>query len=96
MNQYDFIFLLDEEKKQEELKKFISTLSGKITEEKTHGKKNLAYEIKKVSQAYLYEWIIEIDTDKISEFKKKLGFEKTVLRYLMFKKNLKSKITNNK
>ena len=96
MNQYDLVFLLDEEKKQKELKELISSLSGKIIEEKTHGQKNLAYDIKKISQAYLFEWIIELNIDKISEFKKKLGFESVVLRHLMLKKNDKSKITNNK
>jgi len=90
MNQYDFVFLLDEENKQKELKELISSSSGKIIEEKTYGKKNLAFDIKKISQAYLFEWIIELNIDKISEFKKKLGFESVVLRYLIFKSKLKS------
>ena len=90
MNQYDFAFLLDEENKQKELKELISSLSGKVIEEKTYGKKNLAFDIKKISQAYLFEWIIELNIDKISEFKKKLGFEEKVLRYLIFKSKLKS------
>ena len=91
MNQYDFAFLLDEENKQKELKELISSLTGKVIEEKTYGKKNLAFDIKKISQAYLFEWIIELNIDKISEFKKKLGFESVVLRYLMLKNKGKSK-----
>ncbi|MFH1826820.1 MAG: 30S ribosomal protein S6 [bacterium] len=101
MNQYNFVFLLDEEKNEKDLKELISSVSGKVMEEKLYGKKNLAYEIKKNSQAYLFEWIIGLDKDKISEFKKKLEFKGKILRYVMFKskekkENKKSKITNNK
>lgn len=90
MNQYDFIFLLDEEKNEKDLKESISSLSGKIIEEKSYGKKNLAYKINKNDQAYLFEWIIEMNADKISEFKKNLGFKGKVLRYVIFKSKLKS------
>lgn len=96
MNQYEFIFLMENEKDQKDLRELISSLSGKIIEEKAYGLKRLAYEIKKHKQASLFEWIIQLELDKISEFKKKLGFKEKVVRYLILKQNHKSKITNNK
>ncbi len=96
MNQYEFIFLMSEEKDQKDLKELISSLTGKIIYEKAHGLKNLAYEIKKHKQANLFEWIIQFDMDKISEFKKKLGFNEKVIRYLILKQNHKCKITKDK
>jgi len=96
MNQYNFVFLLGEEKIEKDLKELLISLSGKVIDEKSYGKKNLAYKINKSDQAYLFEWIIELNADKISEFKKKLSFDGKVLRYLMLKKiiNLKLQITN--
>ena len=89
MNQYDFIFLMEDEKDQKDLRELISSLSGKIIDEKAHGLKRLTYEIKKHKTANLFEWIIQLDLDKISEFKKKLGFNEKVVRYLIL--NVKSK-----
>ena len=85
MNQYEFIFLMEDEKDQKDLRELISSLSGKIIDEKAHGLKRLAYEIKKHKAANLFEWIIQLDLDKISEFKKKLGFREKVIRYLILK-----------
>jgi len=90
MNQYEFIFLMSEEEDQKDLKELISSLSGKILDEKSHGLKNLAFEIKKHKAANLFEWIIQLNMDKISELKKKLGFNEKVIRYLILKLEAKS------
>ena len=82
---YDFVFLIKDEKDLKELKDLISSLSGKVSSEKEFGKKRLAYTIKKQGIADLHEWIIDIGKDKISEFKKKLGFNDKILRYVLFK-----------
>ncbi len=96
MNQYEFIFLLEDEKDQKDLRELISSLSGKIIDEKAHGLKRLAYEIKKHKTTNLFEWIIQLDLDKISEFKKKLGFNEKVIRYLILKQDNKSEILSTK
>lgn len=97
MNQYEFIFLMENEKDQKDLRELIFSLSGKIIEEKAYGLKRLAYEIKKHKQANLFEWTIQLDLDKISEFKKKLGFKEKVIRYLMLKvKSKKEEVKREK
>ena len=85
MNKYEFNFLMVDEKDQKGLKDLISSFSGKILDEKKHGLKKFAYEIKKQKEASLYQWLVQLDLDKVSEFKKKIGFEGKVLRYLMLK-----------
>lgn len=79
-----------EETDQKDLKETISSLSGKVLDEKAHGLKNLSYEIKKHKQANLFQWIVQFDMDKISEFKKKLGFNDKIIRYLMLKLKTKN------
>ena len=96
---YDFVFLIKDEKDLKELKDLISSLSGKVSSEKEFGKKRLAYPIKKQGIADLHEWIIDIGKDKISEFKKKLGFNDKILRYVLFKvksesEKVKTKVKN--
>ena len=85
MNTYEFNFLMVDEKDHKGLKDLISSFSGKILDEKKHGLKKFAYEIKKQKEASLYQWLVQLDLDKVSEFKKKIGFEGKVLRYLMLK-----------
>jgi ribosomal protein S6 len=90
MNKYEFVFLIKEAEGLKELKELFSSLAGKILSEKGYGKKKLAYSIGKQGTADRYEWIIEIESDKISEFKKKLGFNDKILRHLLFKIKSKS------
>ena len=96
MNKYEFNFLMVDEKDQKSLKDLISSFSGKILDEKKHGLKKFAYEIKKQKEASLYQWLVQLDLDKVSEFKKKVGFEGKVLRYLMLKQDSKSEIRSTK
>ena len=85
MNEYDFVFLLNEKEKLKKLKEFVTSLSGKVTEEKTLGKKDLAYPIKKQASADFYEWRLQMSKDKLTEFKKKVGLNEKLLRYLLLK-----------
>jgi len=97
MNNYEFVFLIKEEKDLKELKEILSSLEGKVLSEKNYGKKKLAFHIKKQGVVDLYEWNIEIERDKISELKKKLGFSDKILRYLLFKvKSQKVKVKSGK
>jgi len=80
---YEFVFLIKDESDLKELKESVSSLNGKVSLEKNHGKKKLAYPIKKQAMADLYEWRIEIEKNKIAEFKKKLSFNDKILRYIL-------------
>ncbi|MBI2051614.1 30S ribosomal protein S6 [Candidatus Roizmanbacteria bacterium] len=86
MSQYEFIFLLNEKEELKKLKELIVSISGKLTEEKSWGKKTLSYSIKKNSSADFYEWKLELTPSKISELKKKLSFNEKLIRYLLLKK----------
>ncbi len=82
---YSFIFLLNEEKNLAELKKLFGTVEAKVVKEQPSSKKALAYPINKQTSATMYEWDVEINGAKVSEFKKKLSFNPLVLRYLLLK-----------
>lgn len=83
MNKYNLTFLLNEEADLGTIKKLIESLSGKILEEETWGKKTLAYPIKKTGAANFYSWTLEIDEKDVSELRKKLNFNEKLLRYLL-------------
>ncbi len=85
MSEYEFVFLLNAKEELKTLKALVSSLSGKVLEEKTLGKKNLAYPIKKQTSADFYEWRLQLSKDKLSEFKKTVGFNEKLLRYLLLK-----------
>ena len=83
MSEYDFVFLLNQEEEMGNLKTLITSLEGSVQDEKQHGKKTLAYPIKKLSEASLYQWRIAMPKNKVTEFKKKLGFNEVLIRYLL-------------
>lgn len=85
MNQYEFVFLLNEKEELKNLKSLITSVSGKVLEEKSLGKKTLAYPIKKQTAAEFYEWKLELSPSTLQEFKKKIGFNEKLLRYLLLK-----------
>ncbi|MBP6044678.1 MAG: 30S ribosomal protein S6 [Microgenomates group bacterium] len=83
MSAYDFVFLLNQEEEMGNLKTLITSLEGTVQEEKQHGKKTLAYPIKKLMEASLYQWKITMPKNKVTEFKKKLGLNEVLIRYLL-------------
>ncbi len=83
MSAYDFVFLLNQEEELGNLKALITSLEGTVQEENQHGTKALAYPIKKLMEASLYQWKISMPKNKVTEFKKKLGFNEVLIRYLL-------------
>ncbi len=83
MTQYEFTFLLNEEKELENLKKLISSLEGKIKKEDKWGEKQLAYPIKKQMTAVFYNWQFSMNPEKVAELKRKLNFNEKLIRYLL-------------
>lgn len=83
---YEFTFLVNQESETEPVKKLVTDLGGKITEEKPWGEKRpLAYPVQNKKEAYYYTWYFDIDGDKIDELKQKLNFSNATLRYLILK-----------
>jgi small subunit ribosomal protein S6 len=85
MNKYEFTFLLPDEKEVENIKQLLESLEGKVVEEQKWGKKLLVYPINKQTSAHFTTWQIEMKPSKLTEFKKKLNFNETLLRYLLLK-----------
>lgn len=85
MTKYEFVFLLNQEDELKNLQNLVTSLSGKLLEEKTLGKKNLVYPIKKNSSANFYQWKLELEPSKLNELNKKLSFNDVLIRYLLLK-----------
>lgn len=85
MSQYDFVFLLNDEEEVKIIKEMVKSVSGKLLEEKNWGKKTLSYPIKKNTSANFYDWVLEIETAAVADFKKKLNFNEKIIRYLLLK-----------
>lgn len=83
MNLYEFTFLLHEEAELQNLKKLVESLSGKVVEEQSWGKKDLAYPIKKATNANYYCWKVEMAAKDLPEFKRKLTFNDKLVRHLL-------------
>ncbi len=91
MNSYEITFLVEKAKEAEIVKKLITSFEGKITEEKGWGPQTLAYEIEKKDSLEFFTWTFEMDTKHILEFKQKLNFDDTLVRYLILKHDEKKK-----
>ena len=92
MNKYESVVIInpsvDEEGVKELVKKFTDLINtdGKVEKVDNLGKKKLAYEIQKMSEAYYY--FITIDTDNTefpSELDSQLRIMEPVIRYLVVK-----------
>lgn len=80
---YSFTFLLNEESELANIKKLVESLSGKVLEEESWGKKTLAYPVKKTKSANFYSWKLDMQAKQMSELRKKLNFNEKLLRYLL-------------
>lgn len=85
-SQYDLVFLTNDQAQLDRIKQLIASLDGKVNAEKSLGTKTFAYPINKLSSASYYEWSLEMPTTSMAEFKKKLGFEDKLIRYLLLGK----------
>lgn len=87
MSRYELVFLLANEEELKNIKDMLKAASGKLLEEKKWGEKSLAYPIKKASSANFFEWVLEMETGALADFKKKLGFNDKIIRYLLLKQD---------
>ena len=93
MNKYELVVVvsakLEEEERAAEIEKvsnLITRFGGTITDVEEWGKKKLAYEIQKMSEAYYY--FIHFDTDNTdcpNEIEDQIRIMENVIRYLCVK-----------
>lgn len=72
----------------EKIKSLIEKQGGSIIKTEPLIRQMLAYEIKKLNEAFLAGLIFNLKPEKLKELEKELSLEKNILRYLMFKKKL--------
>ena len=68
------------EKKMEQL---VKALGGKVSKTTEMGKKQLAYKIQKLSEAFFVGFVIELPPESVVQLEKKLSVDHEVLRHLM-------------
>ena len=93
MNKYELVVVvsakLEEEERAAEIEKvsnLVTRFGGTITDVEEWGKKRLAYEIQKMSEAYYY--FIHFDTDNTdcpNEIEDQIRIMENVIRYLCVK-----------
>lgn len=89
MNRYELTFLLVNPKDADKIKELVTSLKGKITEEKHWGTLALAYPINKLSSTDYFTWQIDIEAKHLNELKQKLNFNDIIVRYLLLKRDEK-------
>jgi small subunit ribosomal protein S6 len=82
---YELTFLLPEEAEVESIKKLLTSLDGKVTEEQKWGKRQLAYPIQKQMEAFYFTWMLDMPPQQMAELKRQLNFNEKLLRYLLLK-----------
>lgn len=92
MNKYEIMFVvkpnLEEaeiKKVAEEMKKVLTDAKAKITEEKTIGQKELAYEINKFNTGYYFLLTVEASKEAEQEFNRVARINENLLRHIIVK-----------
>ncbi len=92
MTNYEIMFIVKPDleeatikKEAESLKKVLTDTKCKITEEKTMGQKELAYEIKKYKNGYYFLYVVEATNEAISEFDRLARLNENILRHLIIR-----------
>ena len=93
MNKYELVVVvsakLEEEERAAEIEKvsnLVTRFGGTITDVEEWGKKKLAYEIQKMSEAYYYFILFDTDnTDCPNEIEDQIRIMENVIRYLCVK-----------
>ena len=93
MNKYELVVVvsakLEEEERAAEIEKvsnLVTRFGGTITDVEEWGKKKLAYEIQKMSEAYYYFFHFDTDnTDCPNEIEDQIRIMENVIRYLCVK-----------
>lgn len=100
MRYYEIVFMIHPDKSEKsnkiisEYKKLISDLSGNITRLEDWGRRQLSYQIKKLSKAHYILINIELPSKNINKIKNNLKLNNSIIRYIIIGVNKKiSKIS---
>ena len=87
MQKYDLTVLVQKADVGEKIEKVIKAVGGKAGRMIEMGKKQLAYPIKKLSEAQFLSWTVELDSPSVIQLDRKLTVDKEVVRHLLVKAN---------
>ena len=92
MNKYEMMFIVkanaDEKaiaNTAKSLKDVITSMKGKISDEKELGNKELAYPIKKETVGYYFVVDFEANAETVAELDRKARIDESVLRHLIIR-----------
>ena len=92
MNKYEIMFIVKSDMEEAEIrntaeamKKVLTDKGAKLLEEKAMGQRESAYEIQKMKTGYYFLYIVEADSDTVSEFNRVSGINENILRHLIVK-----------
>lgn len=80
------ITLISKTEEEDKIKKLIVALDGKIVTNSALGRRKLAYPIKKETAGYYFDYLVEMEGEKINELNGKLRMEDDIIRYLITQK----------
>lgn len=75
----------DSEKLLDKIKKAVNDAKGKIEKADDWGKKEFAYEIRKLKEGNYYYWEFSVEPAQVLEIDRKIKAEEKILRYLLVK-----------
>ncbi|MDD4188035.1 MAG: 30S ribosomal protein S6 [Bacilli bacterium] len=92
MNKYEIMFIVKStsgaqaiKETASSLKKVITDMKGKITNERDMGRKDLAYPIKKEISGFYFVFNCNTTAEVVAEFNRKAKLNENVLRHLIIK-----------
>ena len=92
MTNYEIMFIVKPDleeaaikKEAENLKKVLTDRKCKINEEKAMGQKELAYEMNKYKNGYYFLYVVEANSEAISEFDRLARLNENILRHLIIR-----------
>lgn len=84
MNKYDLTMLVKStEGVEDKMEKLVKALNGKAGRMVEMGKKQLAYPIKKLSEAQYLSWTLELESPSVVQLERKLTVDRDVIRHLL-------------
>ena len=85
MQKYDLTLLVQKADTGEKIEKVIAAVGGKAGRMIEMGKKQLAYPIKKITEAVFLSWTIELDSPAVIQLGRKLTVDRDIIRHLLIR-----------
>ncbi len=85
MQKYDLTVIVAKVEVGEKIEKIVTAVGGKAGRMIELGKKQLAYPIKKLTEAIFLSWTVDLDPTAVLQLQHKLTVDKDVVRHLLIR-----------